>query len=303
MFEHNYDLCNRNGIRCVHCCTIDYSNGKEYYDDLFEKRRLNFDDIVKSFPNDVNLYFKKEKTVHKRAIDSCFFLGNVDGNPGCMIHPTLWDGVDIRADEELIGETCMPTKGCYFNQYFKTKPEQTILEEFTQGVDDWFSYSKALHDAAVFNKGWSYVISRMSDDEVSVSSVDELVENIHCSLREVFPNKKGPVTIGSVSILESIRKKKRNIFPTEYFMLNSKQFVNWGLNTVGYVLGKIEFDIESKFKFEDFEEWGHFFEEETFFIYKPTGEILPLNFKDVAITFEKQVEKAIKIIDKAIQLF
>ena len=119
--NHNYELCNQESMRCIHCCSLDHTIDKESYERLFTIRKNTFDKTVKDFPEDLTLYLAVLRNeLQFMDEDSCIYLGLVDESPGCMIHPSRNNGVDVRADVKLTQHSCSPLEGCYFNNYFKT---------------------------------------------------------------------------------------------------------------------------------------------------------------------------------------
>jgi len=294
----NYDLCQNKGLRCVHCCTVDYSFPKGGYDELFAKRSRAFEAAVKEFPGDIRKYrddLKKERLEGFGVVGPCPYVGMIDSSPGCLIHPSRHGGLDVRADEELTGHSCLPLHGCYFNNYLRTRSERKIFREFMVGVEDWYDYSKNLRDCAVFNKQNGYILARVPPKEVSRRAVLKIRETIHNRLKKKFPRKA-----------TAFKKALEEFFPsptlTEEYMERSELFVPWGF---GAVLSERDLErephFEKRFKAKDFEKWGYHLDfERVLYIYKPLGEILPIQFGDVAITCDKKVKEAIEVADNSI---
>ena len=301
--KHNYEFCNTPSARCVHCCSLDYNLSRDYYEALFSQRRKTFDMAVKNFPTDLGFYVKLlEDEQVTGGLEPCDYLGMVDKNPGCMIHPSRHNGQEIRADDNITKANCSPQKGCYFNNYFKTAPERKILSEFLAQASDWFSYSKSLRDCAVFNKQTGYVSSRLPLWAVSVKSVDNIMEHIHARLKEKFPREeRKPIVQASDIDIQAIIDEEARIGPTEKYMQDSSSFQKWGYRWKHFHFRGETPCVERRFKPEDFSEWGYFWDtEREMHIHIRSGEILPLQFDDVAITSDEQVKKAMRIVNGVI---
>ena len=295
--KHNPEFCNKDSRRCIHCCSLDYGVSKEYYRVLFARRRDTFDRTVKNFPADLGFYIQilgNEQAIGQ--VNPCKYLGMVDENPGCMIHPSRHEGADIRSDEELIKTSCVPEKGCYFNNYFRTPAERKILAELTSNAGDWFSYSESLRNAAVFNKQAGYVLSRLPLESVSIEQVSKVMNHIHEKLRKKFPRKdKKPISKDSGLDISAIIDELNGIGPTENYMQNSPLFKKWGYE-FGVPLKNEHPYLEKRFKPNDFSEWGYYGDrEKIMYVHKPSGQILPIQFNDVAITRDEEVRKAMNI--------
>jgi hypothetical protein len=296
---HNYDLCQRKDMRCVHCCSLDYDLPKDYYASLFQKRRQIFDETVKDFPRDLSKYLKTAEEQLKEPAESavpCIYIGMVDSNPGCMVHPSRHDGPDVRSTKELLGHACLPTHGCYFQNYLRTRPEKKIFREFMQEADDWYSYSRNLRDCAVFNKQNGYIIARLPTKALSRKSVIEVSERINERLNQKFPRQ-----------LDMFEDAMDEFFPTptESYMASSPLFAAWGFGAVHSSKDiKKEPHFEKRFKKQDFAEWGYHLDPEgVMYIHVHSGEILPIQFRDVLITNDAALKESIAIVNRTIGSF
>jgi hypothetical protein len=215
----------------------------------------------------------------------CAYIGMIDKNPGCMIHPSRHDGQDVRADSRLTLCGCSPNQGCFFHNYFKTPGEIKLAGEIVGGAHDWYSYSKSLMEAAMFNQKWQYLISRISLQDVSRQKVDGLIDGIHSRLRKKFMRQKQDIF---ASAFEDIFCSS----PIENYMNRSPLFEQWGVDGA----------FESRFRPEDFREWGYFSDRnEGIYVYKPLGEILPLHFRDVAITTARKLRGALEVVNETLE--
>jgi hypothetical protein len=215
----------------------------------------------------------------------CAYIGMVDKNPGCMIHPSRYKGQDVRADSRLTLCGCSPNQGCFFHNYLKTPGEIKLAGEFINGANDWYSYSRSLMESAMFNQKWQYLISRIEPDKTSRQKVRGLIEGIHSELRKKFIRKKQDVFTAAFE--DAFCSS-----PIENYMNSSPLFEKWGVDGA----------FESRFRPEDFREWGYFSDRpEGLYIYRPLGEILPLHFRDVAITSARKVRGALEIVDETLE--
>lgn len=295
--KHNFDICNGKGVRCVHCCGLGYDLDKTGYEALFKKRSQVFNVTVRVFPEDLREYTRiMNSRGDGRKNKSCIYLGMVDDNPGCMIHPSRHDGVDVRADRRLIGKGCLPTHGCYFHNYFQTPRERKLSQETMNEVDNWLDYSRALKNIAIFNKTNGYVISRLPIRLVSRKNVVSLDGKIQEQLRKSFPRKMDDFERGLDEFFPS---------PTEAYMASSELFAAWGFGQIHSLEDlKKEPHFEKRFQRTDFSERGYHSDgERVLYVYKPLGEILPIRYEDVLIKSPEKVQQAIGVIDETIRAF
>jgi hypothetical protein len=300
--KHNSDLCNKDCMRCVHCCGLDYNVGRSRYELMFARRREIFDERVKKFPEDLIDYVAALSEEGIAAIDPpCVYLGNVDDNPGCMIHPSRFDGIDVRAQAELIQVECLPKHGCYFPNYLRTINEKKIFEDFLSEAKDWHSYSLALRNCAYFNKKWSYLISRLPFEKVGLDNITRLIGELNEDLRQRFPVVlgKGSSSKWGPDLSLVFREVINEEFSTENYMAQSPLFKKWGYKFGAPVRGFEIPHFEVRFRNEDFSEWGYFGDSRRpLYVYLPLGEILPIQFLDVAIYKDDMLKEAINIVDR-----
>ena len=300
--QHNSELCNKDCMRCTHCCAIDYSFGKVRYELMLGRRREVFDKTVRKFPGDLIDYVAALAEEKLAAMDPpCVYLGYVDDNPGCMIHPTRFNGVDVRGKLKLTQAECLPKHGCYFPNYFRTVGERKLLEQFTSQAKDWYSYSRALRDCAVFNKTWSYIISRLPLNQISLDNVQTFVSDINHDLRQRFPTRVTNTSrkTSGIDLPLIFDEVFDSVFCTKNYMHFSPLFEQWGFEFGIPTKDSKHPNLEKRFKLRDFSSWGYFGDvEKPLYIYSPLGEILPVQFDDVAILNDRMLNQAIDVVNQ-----
>ena len=282
--KYNFHLCNINGLRCVHCCTLDYRQPLEHYEDLFRTRRETFNRLVVNFPEDVPAYCAEIPPRPDDAITPCIYLGMVDDNPGCLLHPLLHDGIDVRGDELLTGHVCSPDYGCFFHVYTHSQKGRKLGLEMVGDAQNWYEYSKALFDFGILNREWGYIIKRIPLEQLSV----QIVQNAQLAIQSKFSQHFPPTP---------------DAHATSSYMDASTKFKKWGLrfgvvNDRPVKLIASEGDIDPRLL-----EWSVYQHptETRLFVYRPLGEVLPFHFPHIAIASDEQVEAALAIVDKTLE--
>ena len=126
-------------------------------------------------------------------IYTCEFIGFIDdarSRVGCLIHPRLNDGADMRDHAYYGAETCGEHRCTAYN-YLSESEARPVIE----AIDDWFLYGLCITDIDLI-KGFYKEVSDLMCKTLSPVTIVELPEalyafRLYLSLKENWPYRRG----------------------------------------------------------------------------------------------------------------
>ncbi len=155
------------GKSCGACCGLynwdDHS--RESLEPLFQKKTDLFRSLVRnsgsfdSYRREISELFSQSKLFE--TIYNCEFLGFVDGpqtKVGCLLHPMVNDGEDLR-DHSFYGKELCASHECPSYTYLTQEEKKAVI----YGCDDWYIYGLVVTDIDFVKEYFKFVHNTLGE--------------------------------------------------------------------------------------------------------------------------------------------
>lgn len=238
-------LCQPDGTKsCGACCGLynweDHS--RKMLESLLKKRTELFLSLGEN--PDLDRYRSISQTLPLspklcETIYNCEFLGFVDRERkkvGCLLHPSLHQGVDLRRSSFYGTELC-EKHFCVSFTYLTAMEQQAVV----QSLDDWYLYGLVITDIDLVKLFFSHVQNQLGDC-VRVGRLRDA--KVRGALRDFFRLKECWKFLS-----KEYRLGKYYFSHAEYQIARIEYEKNWGVKPSRF--DKIFLSLSSAFKTED----------------------------------------------------